>query len=75
MQTAKRTIGVNSILAVLGWSLLVGCSLGWNSYQAREATYALARGEAVANINKDLAFRHWATAHGGVYVRDCPEPC
>ncbi len=68
MQTAKRTIGVNSILAVLGWSLLVGCSLGWNSYQAREATYALARGEAVANINKDLAFRHWATAHGGVYV-------
>lgn len=54
--------------ACLAWTLLVGGSLYWNSHHEHESTLALARNEAVANINKDLTFRRWATSHGGVYV-------
>lgn len=54
--------------ACSAWTLLVGGSLYWNYHHEHESTLALARNEAVANINKDLTFRRWATGHGGVYV-------
>jgi len=50
------------------WSLIVGASLYWNYSHEHDSTLALAYNEAVANINKDMTFRRWATAHGGVYV-------
>ncbi|HIJ61830.1 MAG TPA: EAL domain-containing protein [Rhodospirillaceae bacterium] len=68
MTKEKQTVAFYAVLAVIGWSLLVLASLLWNLHQARDSAYALARNEAGANIEKDLAFRRWVTAHGGVYV-------
>lgn len=58
----------NAALALLTWTLAVAGSLAWNVSLQREKTFDLAKNEAMANINKDFAFRRWATAHGGVYV-------
>jgi len=64
-----RPIRRNAALAVLFWSSCFALSLFWNQYQQREQTQRLARIQADAHINKDIAFRRWATSHGGVYVR------
>ncbi len=58
----------NAALAFLTWTLVVAGSLAWNVTLQREKTLDLAKNEAMANINKDFAFRQWATSHGGVYV-------
>ncbi|MCE5180952.1 MAG: DUF3365 domain-containing protein, partial [Betaproteobacteria bacterium] len=58
----------SALLAFLAWTLVVAGSLAWNISLQRERTFALAKNEATANINKDFAFRLWATSHGGVYV-------
>lgn len=56
------------IAAALGWTVLVGGSLGWNLHNEQHQTLELATREARIHFNKDLAFRRWATLHGGVYV-------
>ncbi len=58
----------NAAVAALAWTLAVAGSLAWNIALQREKTFDLAKNEATANINKDFAFRQWATSHGGVYV-------
>jgi len=63
----------NAALAALAWSLAVAGSLAWNIALQREKTFDLAKNEAVANIDKDFAFRQWATSHGGVYVPVNPD--
>jgi PAS domain S-box-containing protein len=55
-------------LVVVGWTLTILTSLGWNVYREREQMFNLARSEAQANFNKDITFRRWGTNHGGVYV-------
>jgi PAS domain S-box-containing protein len=55
-------------LLLLGWSLLVSGSLWWNMRQETRNTLGAATVAARANIDKDFAFRKWATSHGGVYV-------
>lgn len=50
------------------WTLVVGGLLVWDFKELREETVRLAENNARANFNKDQAFRHWATQHGGVYV-------
>ncbi len=57
-----------ALLVVLAWSAVVGVSLTWNIHNEREQMLAQARAEAVANYNKDITLRRWATHHGGVYV-------
>ncbi len=66
----NRTSSVkrNIIAAILAWSVIVAGSLAWGLYGIGQQSMALARREAHAYINKDLAFRRWATSHGGVYV-------
>ena len=54
--------------ALVGWTVLVGGSLGWNLVNEVRQTKELATREARIHFNKDLAFRRWATRHGGVYV-------
>lgn len=54
--------------ALLIWTLLVGGSTLWSARQDRAQTMALAKKEAMANFNKDQAFRQWGSKHGGVYV-------
>jgi PAS domain S-box-containing protein len=52
----------------LGWVLLVAASLGWELWQLRRRAEGLASLEARASYRKDVAYRRWATMHGGVYV-------
>lgn len=63
-----RTIWMALLQWGLLWSLIVGCSLLWNERLIRQQVYEYSRHEATTIINKDLAFRRWATMHGGVYV-------
>ncbi|MCA1909456.1 MAG: DUF3365 domain-containing protein [Magnetospirillum sp.] len=64
-QARLRRLGV---LALVGWSVLVGGSLAWNIQNEMRQTEQLATREARIHFNKDIAFRRWATKHGGVYV-------
>jgi chemotaxis family two-component system sensor kinase Cph1 len=54
-------------LAVV-WILVISVSMVWNIHRAQQTTQKMALREAMANFNKDQAFRSWATLHGGVYV-------
>lgn len=58
----------NAVLTVLLWSVVVGLSWWWSYNIHQQRLIALAKVEASTNINKDWAFRLWATSHGGVYV-------
>jgi PAS domain S-box-containing protein len=55
-------------LALAAWTLLLAGSLAWNVAKQREITMELAANTATAHFNKDVAYRLWASAHGGVYV-------
>ncbi|RZI42559.1 EAL domain-containing protein [Herbaspirillum sp. HC18] len=65
-----------AILAVILWSTVVALSLGWSVVQSNQQVLQLAEAEAKSNLNRDLAFRRWATAHGGLYakVTDSTQP-
>ena len=56
------------LLILVAWSLLVGSSLAWNIHQIEHATIRTATATARASLTKDIAFRDWASSHGGVYV-------
>lgn len=55
-------------LTILGWLMLVCASAWWGWMGDNHHIDVLAHAEALANCNKDVAFRFWATSHGGVYV-------
>lgn len=63
-----RTVWMAILQWGILWTLIIGCSLIWNQHLITERTYAFSRHEAANVIQKDLAFRRWATMHGGVYV-------
>lgn len=65
----RAKIKTNTIFVLGIWTLLVGASLAWNAKEQRAEAKRLAIIEAKVIINKDLAFRLWATMHGGVYVK------
>lgn len=64
-----RTIWIIMLQWGLLWSLVIGCSLLWNQHLISPRAMMHAYHEASTVLNKDLAFRRWATLHGGVYVR------
>lgn len=53
---------------IIGFMLLVISSLVWNIHNTNQQILQLATQEAKTNLNKDLAFRLWATRHGGAYL-------
>lgn len=57
-----------TVVATLLWTLVVAASLGWGLSSNRQQSLDIARHEAAAYIDKDIAFRSWASSHGGVYV-------
>jgi len=63
-----RHLKLSTFAAVFAWSALLAGFCHYDISLARQHTEALARKEARANFDKDLAFRLWATSHGGVYV-------
>ncbi len=58
----------NTLLAMLLWTGSVAGSLWWSKLTLQRQNVALAMTTARASVNKDIAFRAWASAHGGIYV-------
>jgi diguanylate cyclase (GGDEF)-like protein/PAS domain S-box-containing protein len=54
--------------AVVVWTALLAVSLWWNVGHQKSITFEMALNTARSNFNKDLAYRRWASGHGGVYV-------
>jgi PAS domain S-box-containing protein len=54
------------------WTLVASASLGWNLFQDREESLRVARQIALTNYERDVLYRRWAAAHGGVYVPVTP---
>lgn len=67
---ADNGVGILRKYLLLGaiWIALVSLSLLWNLHQLDHYTVETAAAAARASLKKDLAFREWATSHGGVYV-------
>ena len=63
-----RRLNLQVITTASVWTLLLAGMLVWTLNSVDDEMMELARLEAVANFNKDQAFRAWATGHGGVYV-------
>ncbi|MGO9579863.1 MAG: ATP-binding protein [Desulfobaccales bacterium] len=55
------------------WTLVVAASLGWNLFQDRDEDLRVARQIALTNYERDVLYRRWAAAHGGVYVPMTPD--
>jgi len=70
-QTAFKRLPIGRYMqfGMLFWTVAVLFSLFWNITQIEDQAEYLATVEARANWNKDLAFRLWATRHGGLYVK------
>src|SRR5512139_646398 len=65
---ATQRIKRNTFLAIAAWTLFVGLLLWWNIHNAQQQMLATAEKEAKGYLKQDLAFRRWATSHGGLYV-------
>lgn len=56
------------LYAMASWSLLICVFYGIEVYEESAQTVEIAMSEARARIEKNFAFRQWASSHGGVYV-------
>jgi signal transduction histidine kinase len=59
-------------LAVV-WTLVVAASLVWNFLQEKDEVLCIARHVAQTIYERDILYRRWASAHGGVYVPVSPQ--
>lgn len=50
------------------WTLVIAGLAAWEYKKIRNYVLREARSDAVANYDKDVAFREWAAMYGGVYV-------
>ena len=50
------------------WSILIGLSLAWNLRTQKSGILEAARIEARAGFDKDIVYRRWNAASGGVYT-------
>ena len=73
VHTTSVPVSSWAIALAVFWSGVAAASLAWNIAQVRELVLEQAQIELRANFFKDLAFRNWATRHGGVYVPVTPE--
>lgn len=64
----KRDVRRTFFIAGTFWTVFAVIAIAWTYGREEEQVNRLALKEARANFNKDLAFRRWATGHGGVYV-------
>jgi diguanylate cyclase (GGDEF)-like protein/PAS domain S-box-containing protein len=63
-----RSVARLTLLALVAWSLAIGGSLYWNLRNERSRHVELATAEALFNLRRDYAIRHWLSEHGGVYM-------
>ena len=64
----RRCLKRRIVWQLIAWTVFISILLVWSMWSVNEEVFTLARKEALANFNKDQAFRAWATGHGGVYV-------
>ncbi len=57
-----------ALAAAVLWVVVLAASFAWNRHQINHSMMVLAQNEARASFEKDLVYRRWAAAHGGVYV-------
>jgi signal transduction histidine kinase/CheY-like chemotaxis protein len=73
---AKSTAGIRKKLKtgrylwglLVLWSLAIGISYGWNAQAERERVRQQALFQVRALVDKDILYRRWNAAFGGVYV-------
>ncbi|HEU0187858.1 MAG TPA: diguanylate cyclase, partial [Gallionellaceae bacterium] len=65
---ATKRILLNTFFAIAAWALFIGLLLWWNIHNAQQQMLATAEKEARGYLKQDMAFRRWATSHGGLYV-------
>lgn len=65
---SRQPIRQLAVGVLLGWTVLVGLSLWWNVSHQHDLAREHAENAARAHLDKDHAYRLWATEHGGVYV-------
>jgi two-component system, sensor histidine kinase and response regulator len=53
---------------LLLWTLVIGVSFGWNAHSEREHARQQALLQAQALVEKDIMYRRWNAAFGGVWV-------
>jgi len=68
MEVNTKIKSVVRLFAFL-WTGVLCVSAVWNLRMQDEQVIHVAKIQAAAFINKDLALRSWASSHGGVYVR------
>ena len=56
------------LVAFAVWTGIIAAIFIWDAGETRQFVVEEAKSNAVASYNKDVAFREWATTHGGVYV-------
>lgn len=57
-----------TVLSLLIWTFLIAGSLVWNIFTENQHLTDMLVDKARTLLRKDIAFRVWATKHGGVYV-------
>jgi diguanylate cyclase (GGDEF)-like protein len=55
-------------LLTVFWTLAIGVLLGWSLYESHREMQEIALAQARTHFNRDLAFRSWVAANGGIYV-------
>ena len=58
----------SSIITALIWTAILAFSLGWSVRQENQQAMQLVINAAHSHFDKDVAFRSWASGHGGSYV-------
>ncbi len=67
-QSLTSIIRAYFLIAFVMWTAVIAALFMWDAYKTRNFALRDAQNDALANYNKDVAFREWATTHGGVYV-------
>ncbi len=56
------------LIALAVWTAVIAVIFVLDTRETRRFVLKEAHSDALANYNKDVSFREWATTHGGVYV-------
>jgi PAS domain S-box-containing protein len=67
------SLGHYGLILIIGWTLVVVASLGWNLLQGRQEDLRIAHHVARTIYDRDILYRRWAAFHGGVYVPVTPQ--
>lgn len=70
IQQTKPSWSQGSSALIIGalWTALIGLATGWHLQEIYDNTLESARIQGTHSFEKDLVYRRWAAAHGGVYV-------